>query len=101
DGPSVRDGWEPDAERLLSPFRGDGVRFGSFEVAAERAIRCGPRRDDGKERMIVATRDGDRGYGPIPRGVADRQRQHEGRDQAECMICVRSLDGPVERGAEV
>ena len=51
--------------------------------------------------MIVATGDRARGYGPITRGVTDCQRQHERRDQAECMIGARSLDGPVERGAEV
>ena len=48
DCPSVRDRREPDAERLLSSFRGDGARFGTFEVAAEGASNAAHAATTGK-----------------------------------------------------
>ena len=61
------------AERLLGGFGCGEELLGSFEVAAVGGARRGPRGDHGKERMMVAAGDRGRGFGPVLRGVADRQ----------------------------
>jgi len=51
--------------------------------------------------VIVAAGHHDRGDGPVPRRVTDRDAQRERGNQPERVVDARSLDGPVERGAEV